>query len=203
MKHICIVGDSFSADWTVKYPDRKGCVNALADKHDVVNLSQAGCSQYAILKQLQSLKKLSNFDAILLSHTSPYRVYVDRHPVHDGDVLHGNADLIYTDIANAAKKNETLIPLKDYMENWMSLPYQIDIYDLILEKIDDILTYEQRYVPRLNVIHMTHLEWTSNYELDNMLDLRPLRKKHRGDINHYTEEGNALVLAAINKRLDF
>ena len=203
MKHICIVGDSFSADWTVKYPDRKGWVNALADKHDVVNLSQAGCSQYAILKQLQSLKKLSNFDAILLSHTSPYRVYVDQHPVNDGDVLHGNADLIYTDIANAAKTNDALMPLKDYMENWMSLPYQIDIYDLILEKIDAILTYEQRYVPRLNVIHMTHLEWTSNYELDNMLDLRPLRKKHRGDINHYTEEGNALVLAAINKRLDF
>ena len=200
MKDILIVGDSFSADWTVKYPERKGWVNTLADKHNVVNLSQAGCSQYAILKQLETIETFLDFDAVLVSHTSPYRVYVEHHPIHDGDSLHGNADLIYSDIQNAAKTDSSLLPLKEYMEKYMSLEYQLDIYDMICDRIEQLLFMNRR---GLNIIHMTHLEWIGRWKFDNLEDFSSsIWKKHRGDINHYTEEGNDLVLEDINKRID-
>ena len=51
---ILICGDSFAADWTVKYPGQ-GWPNMLAEIHEVTNLAQAGCSEYKILKQLELL----------------------------------------------------------------------------------------------------------------------------------------------------
>jgi len=46
---ILICGDSFAADWTVKYPGQ-GWPNMLAQQHEIVNLAQAGCSEYKIFK---------------------------------------------------------------------------------------------------------------------------------------------------------
>jgi hypothetical protein len=37
---VLIVGDSFAADWTVKYPSGKGWVNLLAEHHDVTNFEK-------------------------------------------------------------------------------------------------------------------------------------------------------------------
>jgi hypothetical protein len=60
MDKLLICGDSFAADWTVKVKE-KGWVNLLAQDYKVTNLAQAGCSEYKILKQLQSVN-LDKFD---------------------------------------------------------------------------------------------------------------------------------------------
>ena len=49
---ILICGDSFAADWTIKYPGQ-GWPNMLSQQYEIVNLAQAGCSEYKILKQLE------------------------------------------------------------------------------------------------------------------------------------------------------
>ena len=62
-KKILICGDSFSSDWSPEYPDCQGWPNLLAKDYKVTNLSQAGCSEYRIYKQIKS-KNLDNFDFV-------------------------------------------------------------------------------------------------------------------------------------------
>jgi len=96
MKRILIAGDSFAADWTKKY-NGIGWVNMLNNDYDVKNVAEAGVSEYKIYKQLEN-EKTDEFDYIIISHTSPYRIPVEKHPIHYGDILHNNCDLIYSDL---------------------------------------------------------------------------------------------------------
>ena len=103
---ILIAGDSYAADWTVKYA---GCgwPNMLAQKHNVHNLAQAGCCIYKTLKQIESVN-INHYDAVIINHTSPNRIYVNTHPVHFADPLHKNSSLIYLDIKEHSKSNPEL-----------------------------------------------------------------------------------------------
>jgi hypothetical protein len=98
MKRVLIIGDSFGADWSVKYRDYPGWPSLLARVYSVVNLAQAGISEYKIYKQLLSVTDLDSYEYVIVSHTSPYRVTTNSHPVHANDLLHNNADLIFNDI---------------------------------------------------------------------------------------------------------
>ena len=51
-KKILIAGDSFAADWTVKYKG-EGWVNTLCKDYDVTNVAQAGVSEYKIYNQFK------------------------------------------------------------------------------------------------------------------------------------------------------
>jgi hypothetical protein len=66
--NLLICGDSFAADWTVKYPG-EGWPNLMSKIHNVTNLAQAGCGEYKVLKQLESVNLLSA--SILLSSLFP------------------------------------------------------------------------------------------------------------------------------------
>ena len=88
---ILICGDSFAADWTVKYNDYLGWPNLLAQNYNVKNIAQAGVGQFKIYKQLQSVN-IKDFDVVISSYTSPYRVHTYNHPVHSNDLLHKNCD---------------------------------------------------------------------------------------------------------------
>lgn len=189
---ILIVGDSFAADWQMKYPDKKGWPNFLADEHHVVNLAQAGCGEFKILKQLQSVT-LIDFDKIIIAHSSPFRLYVKNHPVHT-DQLHRNCDLIYSDIKEHSVNNKKLLPLVDYFENYFDLDYAIDIHNIICEKIDQM-------TKRLKPIHITGFEWEGLYQFDNMINFNYIFKKYKGIMNHYSLEGNNEVYGYIQARL--
>lgn len=189
---IAICGDSFAADWQIKYPNQQGWPNLLAEHHTVTNIAQAGCSEYKILKQLQSIN-LNRFDKIIIAHSSPFRLYVKTHPVHN-DHLHANCDLIYSDIKEHAKTNKKLLPLVDYFENYFDLDHAIDIHNIVCEKID-------RITKTFDPIHITGFEWDGLYQFDNMLNFNYIFKKYRGTINHYSLEGNLEVYESIQKRL--
>ena len=188
MKNFLISGDSFAANW----PDKKGWPDLLSSKCNVTNVAQAGCSEYKIYKQLLSVN-LDDFDYIIVSHTSPYRLYVEQHPVHVTG-FHKDADFLYGDILNASKGNPELEPIVKYFENFMSTEYQDFMYKLICKEIRNIIGNRP-------CTHMIHLDVEMN-EFP-VLDFHAMWKKHRGDINHYDELGNSIIYDRIRKTLPF
>lgn len=193
MKKLLICGDSFAADWTVKYSG-KGWPNMLAEHYSVTNLAQAGCSEFKIYKQLTSVD-LDLFDSIIISHTSPYRIYVKEHPVHKDDPLHKNSDLIYTDISEHSKNNAELLSAIEYFEKYFDTDYAIYVHNLICQDIEKI-------VQGKNVIHMKHIRWDDLYQFKNLLDFRAVFSQHRGSMNHFDELGNILVFKELMEVLE-
>lgn len=192
MKNLLICGDSFAADWTVKFSGQ-GWVNKLNSDFTVTNLAQAGCSEYKILKQLQSVK-LSKFDLILVSHTSPYRLYVTEHPVHKGDSLHNNSCLLYADVAAKMDSYPELKPITDYFENYFNIEYAEHMHNLLLKEIED-------YCPS-HTLHISHIEWKRLHIFKNFLNFKSVFEKHPGNFNHYDATGNQIVYDKIRDKLN-
>ena len=186
--NLLICGDSFAADWTVKYNDI-GWPNMLANDHKITNLAQAGCSEYKIYKQLVSVN-LTEYDAIIISHTSSNRIHVN-------DLLHKHSDLIYTDIVEHSKSNKSLKPIVDYFENYFDLEYAIFVHTTICEKIEKHLNQFSGLV-----IHIATLPWDDLYYFNNMLSFEHLFKNHRGFMNHYNLRGNEIAYETIKTILD-
>ena len=192
MKKLLICGDSFAADWTVKVAGQ-GWVNKLNSDFTVTNLAQAGCSEYKILKQLQSVK-LSKFDKILVSHTSPYRLYVTEHPVHKGDSLHNNSCLLYSDVVAHLDDHPELKAVTNYFENYFDLEYAEHIHNLLLQEIEN-------YCPQ-NTLHISHIDWKKLHEFKNFLNFKSVFEKHPGNVNHYDDLGNELVYESVIGKLN-
>ena len=190
---ILICGDSFAADWTVKYSGR-GWPNMLAEQHEVVNLAQAGCSEYKIYQQLISVTDLTKFDKIIVSHTSPYRVPIDVHPVHANDSLHKNSDLIYTDIKEHSKSNKKLLSIVEFFENYFDTESAKFTHSLICKEIDQLL---QSHI----TIHISNLVWDGLYKFNDMLNFEYLFKSNRGLMNHYNDAGNEEVFKILSTTL--
>jgi hypothetical protein len=120
---VLIAGDSFAADWRVKYPNQTGWPNLLAEKYDTTNIAQAGVSEYKILKQIQNVD-LSKYDSVIISHASPNRVHCLSHPVHSNDTLHKDSDLIYTDLLEQEPTDDVKIAIEYFKRYFEILPCQ-------------------------------------------------------------------------------
>jgi hypothetical protein len=191
---ILICGDSFAADWTIKHPGQ-GWPNMLAEQHEVVNLAQAGCSEYKILKQLESTD-LNTYDRIIVSHTSPYRIYVKTHPVHHNDPLHKNCDLLYADVKAHAIKNKNLVPIVNYIENYFDLDYAKDIHRMLCKEIEQLLESVQD-----RVIHIANIDYTAIYTFKNMINFDNLFASNGGSMNHFDAKGNKEVFKILSTTL--
>ena len=192
MKNILIVGDSFAAVWPGAVD---GWVNLLARKHNVTNIAQAGCGEYKILKQLESVD-LKSFDLVIVSHTSPSRVHTVSHPIHR-DGFHKNCDLLITDIVEHQEFfNPSLRTAQGWFRYHYDDQYQIDIYNLIRKKISDILTTTP-------YISLTHVDISRDLTIEsNNIDFSDLWKKERGVTNHYTIHGNKTIYNKILDHID-
>lgn len=177
--NILIAGDSFAADWSTKY-DVQGWPNFIASQHTVTNVAQAGCGEYKILQQLKS-QDLSKYDKIVVSHTSPYRIHVAKHPVHKNDILHYASDFIYADVVE-----HKLTDVQQYFEQYFDMTYAKDIHTLVCKEIDAITA-------PYNTLHITHSNWKGLYPFAGLLDFAKVNAKHPGFANHYSNKGNALV----------
>ena len=192
--NLLICGDSFAADWTVKYPG-KGWPNMLADQYNVTNLAQAGCSEYKILKQLKSVD-LMQYDQIIIAHTSPYRIHVQKHPIHHTDLLHKNCDLIYTDLVEHAIKHKELVPVIDYFKNYFDTDYAKDIHTLLCQEIERLIA------PVIDrVISTTNSDYEGLYQFKNMIKFDKLFASNRGLMNHYDEAGNQKIFEILSTTL--
>ena len=196
MEKLLICGDSFAADWTQKYSGL-GWPNLLEQNFHVTNLAQAGCSEYKIWLQIESmLNRLGEFKYVLVSHTSPYRIYVKTHPVHFNDVLHCSSDLIYTDIVDKKNDGHDVDVIVEWFEKYFDLDHARFTHNLICEKIDRVLKQHN-----ISTLHITNLEWSGLYQFDKMYQFNHLFKKHRGLMNHYSEAGNLEIFNTIKNQL--
>lgn len=193
MKNILICGDSFAADWSVKYPV-EGWPNLLAKDYNVTNLAQAGCSEYRIYQQLTSTD-LTQYDHIIVFHTSPNRLYIKSHPIHKQDTLHNNSDLLYSDIKAHSKDNPHLLPIVDYFENYFDLEYASFVHNLLCEKIEKML------LP-YNVVHATGIDWVGLHLFNNMLDFSKQAITNKGYANHFDFNSNQFVYETIVSKLN-
>lgn len=167
----------------------------LAEQHEVVNLAQAVCSEYKILKQLESTD-LNTYDQIIISHTSPYRIYVKKHPVHYADALHKNCDLLYSDIKAHSIKNKNLVPIVNYIENYFDLDYAKDMHKLLCKEIEQLLeSVEDR------VIHIANIDYKTIYCFKNIINFDNLFASNLGSMNHYDAKGNEEIFKILSTTL--
>jgi len=185
---LLIVGDSFAADWTAKHPGCQGWPNLLSDTDNVTNIAQAGCSEYRIYQQLKS-QNLNDYDGVIISHTSPYRLYVPAHPVHKNDVLHANSDLIYEDV-----REHKLASLIEYFEKYFDLEYAEFVHTLIGKEIDSL-------TKNVFSLHLWHVPGNLPCEPKYKLDCTTIWKNNPGLINHYSDKGNKIIYNSVRQQL--
>jgi hypothetical protein len=190
---ILICGDSFAADWSVKYSDYPGWPNLLAQVHDVTNLAQAGVSEYKIWKQLSNAD-LSKFDCVILSHTSSFRLPTELHPDHCNDPLHKDCDLIYLDIKHS--KDKSLQSVVEYFEKFFVPEYAIFVHKLIIE-------HEIKFLESFKgkVIHIVTLQEDFDFSKYKFISFEKIFEEHKGLVNHYSEQGNQLAFDTILKAI--
>lgn len=197
MKHkkILVCGDSFSADWSKK-TGRRGWINMICGDYSVTNLSQAGCGEYKIYRQLKS-QDLDLFECIILSHTSPYRIHVNTHPLHKGDPLHNNCDLIYEDLKSHKGRSLEINFFVDFFEKYYDLEHAVYLHSLICRDIELGL---DKYHGK--VIHMRNISWNGLHEFPDMIDNSDVFESHRGDTNHFDDVGNRIVYDRVKARIE-
>lgn len=188
--NILIAGDSFAAKWPGA---NDGWVNLLEKDYNVTNTAQAGCGEYKIYKQIESVN-INAFDLVIVSHTSPSRVHTKEHPIHK-EGFHKNCDLIFSDIdAASGIFNRSLRSAKEWFEFHYDDEFQIDIYNLLRNKINDII--------KVPYISLSHVSIAKELAVEsNHLDFSEYWKLNRGNVNHYTKEGNKAVYSAISKEI--
>lgn len=192
-KRLLIAGDSFAAP----YPNDVdvGWPNLLKGAYDVTNVAQAGISEYKILKQLRKIENIEEqFDLIIVAHTSPYRVHTIK-SVHNTK-LHKNCDLLLSDIESKKFSLDPAIrSAKGYFKYHFDPEYYEDIYELLREDIENIT----KGVPTL---HIDHFDSALKYAKEKFnLNLSKMWPHYRGNINHYTPEGNQIVCARVLENL--
>jgi hypothetical protein len=207
---ILICGDSFMADWSVKYPGQSGWSNWLCKDHQVTNVAQAGAGEYKIWKQVERAN-LSNFDAVLISHTSPNRIHCVEHPVHSGCPLHKNADLIYADISNHAENTDAEIA-KNFYGRYFDFDYASDVSNMFCEKIlDKFSSHSSLPVWHLQC-YRDNRSWRrlfggASYHgyrypmIGDHFNLGPVLHNHHGLINHLNNEGHQCVYNEVTRWL--
>lgn len=193
---ILIIGDSFAADWSMKYNYYKGWPNLLAEKYNTTNLAQAGVSEYKIYKQLETILWLGEFKVVIVSHTSPYRVPTRSHPIHNDDILHGNADLMLNDITYHSSKlynffNKSLRSASSFFKYHYDVDFYETTYKLYRKAIED----------RLSCTNFISLNMFPNSDYKSTIDLSSIVTTHSGKINHMSEKGNMLVYKILLNKL--
>ena len=186
---VLIAGDSFAAKW----PSNSGWVNLLEKDFNVTNIAQAGVGEYKILKQIESVNT-NEFDVVVVSHTSPSRVHTPNHPCYTKG-FHKDCDLIITDIENKNSWfNTSLRTAKGWFNYHYDDEYQKDIYKLIRQQINDIV--------KVPYISISHIEFLNNFSLEkDFISFSDLWKIERGNVNHYSNNGNLTVYQVIKNKI--
>lgn len=183
--NILLTGDSFAADWSVKYNDYLGWPDLLAQQHCVTNIAQAGISEYKILKQIES-QCLNNYDVIIVCHTHWSRVHTRCNSLLHKDVLHKDADLLMADAMSKPWRMRTA--RKYFLDHWDE-QYYLDIYALFIQQINKLLQDSK-------VISIKNF---ADIDVQYDIDATDLEK---GLINHLSKKANQILLDRLTNTLD-
>jgi len=187
--NILLCGDSYSTEQNL---GTTSWIDRLRADYDITNVSQAGVSEYKILKQVEDHLYSNDFDLVIVCHTSPYRVHTPDHPVHR-DGLHKDCDLIYSDIEyhNSKKHTPSLTAALGYFAHHFDPEYYDTIYGLLRQEItQNVMLWN---VPLINV---------DFFPGNSGLDLSDLPVSHPGQPNHMSESGHKIVYEKISKEIN-
>ena len=194
---VLLLGDSWAADWSSKFDDYPGWPNLLSETFDITNIAQAGVCQYSIVKQLDGVNP-DDFDRIVISITSPFRIYTPQHPVHKSG-LHVNSDLILTDLQHQIKKFPENAPLRaaiDFFEHHFDPDHANFVNQLIVDHLLQRLDKDKTIVTS-NIQYNRQFVTTHEY-----CDGFGVWKRHKAvNANHMTEKGNKVFAEKMKKIL--
>ena len=185
-KTILILGDSFAADWSSKSKSL-GWVNKLSFGYDVTNLAQAGVSEYKIYLQLQSVNP-NDYDYVIVSHTSAYRIPIQEHPIHKTDSLHSNCDIIYSDVEQHLD-NPIMKTAYDFYCEIFNPDYFVFVNELIFDKIYNTIPSAK------------HITFFDSFYDDRVLKYESTFLSHKGNANHLNIVGNEFIYNEMKKIL--
>jgi hypothetical protein len=186
---IALFGDSFSS--RVHDPHTSGWPILLEKHFSIENFSQSGSSQYRILKSLKN-QNLSLYDKIVVSHTSPLRVFVRFNPLHQATKYHKNCDLIFSDSAD--RDDQFSIACQLFYKHIFDIEHAFDIHNMICREINDVTSAH-------DTLHITHFDYDGLYRFDGMINFYQHWLNHKGDVNHYNQQGNNVVYQELLKHL--
>ena len=194
---VLLLGDSWAAAWSSKFNEYPGWPNLLSEKFDITNIAQAGVSQYSIVKQLNSVNP-DDFDRIVISITSPFRIYTPQHPVHKTG-LHANADLMLNDLQHQVKKFPDNAPLRaavGFFEHHFDTDHANFVNQLIVDHLLQHLDKDKTIVTSV-IQHCGQFVKSHEY-----CDGFEVWKKHKADnVNHMTQTGNEIFALKMEKNL--
>jgi hypothetical protein len=189
-KRILIAGDSFSS---IQLSGSHGWPALLQKNFCITNTSFPGIGEYKILQKLQAAE-LHNYDLILVSHTSPNRLYCTNNPLYPIDHMYSQSDIIFADAESRAAQVPLAASIIDYYKYIFDTDYYKFIHTCCCEKINQLT----QSVPAL---HITHFDWTGLYQFDNMINFHTFWLANRGNFVHYTEEANQIVYEQLRNRI--
>lgn len=185
---IGLFGDSFG--YQTPNTAFEGWVDLLSKHYKISNYCKCGIGEYKILKQLQR-ENLSQFDCLIITHTSATRTFVPYNPLHYNSVKHQNCDIIYADIAD--RTDDFSVACQQYFKYIFDLQYAIDLHNMICKEVNEVCVNHK-------VIHITHFDYNKLYHFPDMINFYSLWVNNRGSVNHYNQLGNQQVYQAILKR---
>jgi len=169
---LLIAGDSFAAKYPGEFP---GWADLMEDHYVVENIAQCGVGEYKILKQIESVN-LKDYDVVIISHTSPYRIHTAMNPLHT-DGIHNSCDFIYEDVRGR------LPDVEKFFTEYFDLEYATRIHGLLHKEIDKILK--------------------NSFVIDTkLLGIEKLFKTNRGTVQHLDKAGNQKFFFKLQKILD-
>ena len=187
---LLVCGDSFSYNHQVDY----SWPTKLSQIHKVDNLSQCGCGEYKIQLQIAS-RDLTDYDAILIFHTSPNRIYYNHPNTMHSDGFHKDSDLLFADVEHHRHKNSLAQTAYDYFLNIFDAEYYSYVHNLICANIDKDTKQYKTY-------HFTAFDYTKLYQFDNsLIDLYNIWYTNPGDVNHLAPAGHDEFFLQINSLL--
>lgn len=194
--NIAFCGDSFVADYRLSDKLKPGWPvllnEALKSKTHYYGI--AGACQYRILNQFKSTILDKNLELIIMSHTSPFRIYTNHHPLRSHDPLHFNSDFVISDTFSPKKYNKDnhVVAAQMYFKYLLDEDHCLEIHRLICEKIETLTKNIN-----LKIIHLSGFDYSDIYRFDNWIDIEDIVRQYPGNINHLSPDGNQKILDRI------
>ncbi len=196
--NILIIGDSWAADWSQKHSQYPGWPNLLAEEFNVTNIAQAGVSQYSITQQLKNIYP-AEYDRVIVSITSPYRLYTPLHPVHT-EGLHANSDLIYTDLEyhlSEQPNNKRIQSAIGFYKHHFDTKHAEYLHHLLVE--DTLKDCDNNYTLVTSNIYDNEQYVPAGFRY---CEGHGIYQSYPGRINHMSEEGNQLFADSMKLLLE-
>jgi len=189
---VLIAGDSYAADWSSKDNSFSSWWQLLAADYDVTNIAEAGVSEYKIYQQIKSAD-VNQFEYVIVSHTSPYRVHTNKHPFHRQNSIHRNADLIFSDVEDwfFTSNCESTTSAYLYFLHHFDFEYYDFLYTLMRKEIDYLL----------QSIKYVSVDFFSCNNYDSSFNFAHIADKYPGTVNHLDCQGNEIIYEEVSKTI--